>query len=417
MTIAEEAIASIRTVRGFNREDEEVNRFHYNNSKGQQEDLMICRFIVAMMGVMMIVIWGTIISLFYWGIKMVDDPKSGHTIGAVFACFGFQMMGDFGFIGTMGSFQSEEKAVTAGSRILKLAKYEPTVQFEGGETIPDFKGHLEFRNVSFKYPTREAYVLQHVSFEVQPGQIAALVGHSGSGKSTCVQLIERFYDPTEGEILLDGKDIRTLDPRWLHRQISLVSQEPVLFRTTIRENIRYGVKDATDEQVMEAAEIANVKKFAEKLPKGFDELVGEKGSAVSGGQRQRIAIARAVIKNPVMLVTDEATSALDASSERKVQLALDKVMNGRTSVVVAHRLSTIRNAHVIYVFDDGEIREKGNHDELIALRGCYFNLVQRQLTQDTKAAAVKESESSELSSGTVSSLSSDSSDSDSSSSD
>jgi ABC-type multidrug transport system fused ATPase/permease subunit len=236
--------------------------------------------------------------------------------------------------------------------------------------------------VSFKYPTRDAYVLKNVSFVVESGRMVALVGHSGSGKSTCVQLIERFYDVTEGIILLDDRDITTIDPRWLHRKIGLVAQEPVLFQTTIRENILYGNHDATEGQILEAAEIANVKKFVEKFPHGFNELVGEKGTAMSGGQRQRIAIARAVVKDPVILLTDEATSALDAASEKKVQNALNRVMQGRTAVIVAHRLSTIRNADIIYVFDQGEIKEYGKHDDLVQAGGCYFNLVQRQLMNE-----------------------------------
>jgi ABC-type multidrug transport system fused ATPase/permease subunit len=335
---------------------------------------------------MFAVIWGTILALFYYGITLVNDPNSGFEVGDLLACFGFQMMGDFTLIGLQSSFSMEEKAISAGTRILKLTQYEPKIPFEGGDELEDFHGHIEFRNVSFKYPTRDAYVLRNVSFVVEPGQMAALVGHSGSGKSTCVQLIERFYDVTEGAILLDGRDITEINPRWLHEKIGLVSQEPILFKMSIKENILYGNREATEEQLVQAATIANVKKFVDKLPHGFDEQVGEKGMALSGGQRQRIAIARAVIKNPVILVTDEATSALDAASEKKVQLALNKVMEGRTAVVVAHRLSTIKGADVIYVFDKGEIQEHGTHDELVEAGGCYFNLVQRQLTRDEQQA-------------------------------
>jgi ABC-type methionine transport system ATPase subunit len=260
-----------------------------------------------------------------------------------------------------------------------------------------FKGRIEFRNVSFRYPSRDVLVLRNVSFVVEPGQMAALVGHSGSGKSTCVQLLERFYDVTEGVILLDGQDIRELDPRWLHHVMALVAQEPILFQMTIRENVKYGKRKATDQEVESAIEIANARKFISKLDKGLDTVVGEKGSTLSGGQRQRIAIARAVIRDPVILVTDEATSALDAASEKRVQLALDKVMEGRTAVVVAHRLSTIRNAQVIYVFDTGEIKEQGTHDELVAKREWYYELVKRQLTEgDMKLAGVEDRNVDEL---------------------
>jgi ABC-type multidrug transport system fused ATPase/permease subunit len=304
------------------------------------------------------------------------------TAGDMFSVVGYSFMGAFGFLSITGTFEAEQKAIAAGARIIKLSEHVPKVPFEGGDIIEDFHGHIEFRAVSFKYPTRDVYVLQNVSFEVQPGTIVAVVGHSGSGKSTIVQLLERFYDIDEGQILLDGHEIQTLDPRWLHRKIGLVSQEPVLFEGTIRENICYGHHDATDEEVIAAAEVANAKKFIERMADGYDQMVGGKGNTLSVGQRQRIAIARAVITNPVILITDEATSALDAASEKKVQLALDKLMVNRTAVVVAHRLSTIRNAHQIHVFEDGEIKERGTHEELLKLNGVYFQLIQRQLQKE-----------------------------------
>ena len=309
---------------------------------------------------------------------MVQDGKLQS--GNLFSVFGFMLFGNFALIELQASMQAEQKAIASGGRILSLTKHVPDINFDGGKEIEDFKGHIEFRHVSFKYPTRDVFVLRDVSFEIKPGQMGALVGHSGSGKSTCVQLLERYYDVTEGVILLDGEDIRTLNPRWLHRVTALVSQEPILFQMTVKENIKYGKSTATDDEVEQAADIANVKKFIMKMENGFDQMVGEKGSTLSGGQRQRIAIARAVIRDPVILITDEATSALDAGSERKVQMALDRVMENRTAVVVAHRLSTIRNAHVIYVFDTGEIKEIGTHDELVAKKGHYYELVRRQLT-------------------------------------
>jgi ABC-type multidrug transport system fused ATPase/permease subunit len=280
------------------------------------------------------------------------------------------------------SSRIENNAISGGTRILKLSKYQPLIPFEGGEIIEHFRGEIEFQNVSFRYPSRDIYVLKNVSFKVRPGQIAALVGHSGSGKSTCVQLIERFYDVTDGFILFDGRDIRTLDPRWLHQKIGLVAQDPVLFHTTVRTNIMYGTWNASEEDVIAAAKSANIADFIETLPRKYDEMVGEKGSSLSGGQKQRIVIARAILKDPAILVTDEATSALDAESEKKVQLGLERVMENRTAVIVAHRLSTIRNAHVIYVFDDGEIKEFGTHDELVARKAYYYNLVSRQLESE-----------------------------------
>jgi ABC-type multidrug transport system fused ATPase/permease subunit len=382
MTIAEETISAIRTVRGFNREDGELKRYSIANRSAQHHERMSGVYMVAMVGTIFTVLWGSIIALFYYGIVLLDDPNSGFDVGSLFACFGLQTLSGMSMLGLQQLFEPEEKAISAGSRIFKLIHYRPSIPFDGGEQPTNFRGRIEFRNVSFMYPTRNVYVLKNVSFVIEPGQMAALVGHSGSGKSTCVQLIERFYDPTEGFILLDGHDITTIDPHWLHRSIGLVAQEPVLFQATIQANILYGNHGAGEAEMLKAAEIASAKKFIEKLPHGFNELVGEKGTAMSGGQRQRIAIARAVIKNPVILVTDEATSALDAASERKVQDALNRILKGRTAVVVAHRLSTIRDADVIYVFDKGEIQESGKHEDLVKAGSCYYNLVQKQLAHD-----------------------------------
>ncbi|OHT12887.1 ABC transporter family protein [Tritrichomonas foetus] len=385
MTIAEETLSAIRTVKGCNREDIERDRFMKDTIGSAKAEKRIGIYILIMILCIQLVIWGFTILILWYGATEVDKGKL--EVGDLFSVFGFSMFGCMGIIALQGSMQGEQKAIASGARILKLSQHVPTIPFEGGKIIENFKGHIEFKNVSFKYPTRDVYVLRNVSFEIKPGQMGALVGHSGSGKSTSVQLLERYYDAEEGLVLLDGEDIRTLDPRWLHHVIGLVQQEPALFQMSIKENIKYGAPDATDEEVLAAAEIASAKKFVDKLDHGFDQQVGDRGSALSGGQRQRIAIARAVIKNPVILITDEATSALDAASEKKVQKALDKVMEGRTAVVVAHRLSTIRNANVIYVFDSGEIKEIGNHDSLVKLGGFYYNLVKRQMSQqeDIKA--------------------------------
>jgi ABC-type multidrug transport system fused ATPase/permease subunit len=316
--------------------------------------------------------------------------KGEMNSGDLFAIFGILLFSNFSLIMLQGSLQAEQKAIASGGRILDFTTHVPNINFDGGLKPSTFAGHIEFRSVSFKYPTRDVYALRNVSFVIEPGQIGALVGHSGSGKSTCVQLLERFYDVTEGVVLLDGHDIRSLDPRWLHQKMALVSQEPSLFQMTIAENIKYGKADATQQEIEEAAEVANARRFIEKLDNGFNQMVGEKGSSLSGGQRQRVAIARAVVRNPVILITDEATSALDSASEKRVQVALDHVMEGRTAVVVAHRLSTIRNAHVIYVFDCGEIKEVGKHEDLVEKKGFYYELVKRQLTKGEDAGSSEE---------------------------
>ena len=378
MTIAEETLAAVRTVRGFNRERNETARFMKQTVKAKEEDHKVEHLVNVMLSLVYLLVEVLIVGDLYWGGKMVQEGDLQP--GDLLSLFGYLLFGLVALVEFQGSVQGEQKAIASGGRILKLSKRVPDINFDGGEQLEDFKGEIEFRNVSFKYPSRDVYVLKNISFKIEPGQVGALVGHSGSGKSTCVQLLERYYDATEGMILLDGHDIRSLDPRWLHKKTALVSQEPILFQMSVKDNIKYGKRKATDEEVEAAAEIACAKKFISKMEKGFDQMVGEKGSTLSGGQRQRIAIARAVIRDPVILITDEATSALDARSEKKVQAALDRVMANRTCVVVAHRLSTIRNAHVIYVFETGVITETGTHETLVAQKGTYYELVRRQLS-------------------------------------
>lgn len=247
-------------------------------------------------------------------------------------------------------------------------------------TIDDFRGKIEFRDVAFSYPTRKAVtVLTGLSFEAMPQQTVALVGESGCGKSTVISLLERFYDPTGGAILLDDKPTAELDVEWMRTQIGLVSQEPILFATTIEENIRYGKPGGTThEEVVEAAKQANAHGFICSFPDGYNTMVGEKGVTLSGGQKQRVAIARALIRNPKILLLDEATSALDSESEKVVQDALDRARLGRTTVVIAHRLSTIRDADKILVVSNGKIAEQGTHSELMALNGLYASLASAQ---------------------------------------
>lgn len=249
-----------------------------------------------------------------------------------------------------------------------------------GRKLDKLSGHIEFKDVSFCYPSRpDVAIFNKFCLDIPAGKIVALVGGSGSGKSTVISLIERFYEPLSGEILLDGNNIKGLDLKWLRQQIGLVNQEPALFATTIRENILYGKDDATMEEITRAAKLSEAMSFISNLPERFETQVGERGIQLSGGQKQRIAISRAIVKNPSILLLDEATSALDAESEKSVQEALDRVMVGRTTVVVAHRLSTIRNADVIAVVQGRKIVKTGSHEELISNpNSAYAALVQLQ---------------------------------------
>jgi ABC-type multidrug transport system fused ATPase/permease subunit len=241
-----------------------------------------------------------------------------------------------------------------------------------------YSGDVSFRNISFSYPSRkDVIVLKDITFEAKHGEQVALVGPSGAGKSTISALLLRFYDPSGGLIMIDGKDARDYDLTALRGNMAIVPQEVLLFGGTIRENIEYGKPGAMKEEILRAAELANAMEFITKFPEGLETLVGERGVQLSGGQRQRIAIARAILKNPAILILDEATSSLDSENERLVQEALEKLMEGRTSFVIAHRLSTIHKADKIIVIDQGEVKEMGTHEELLALEGGIYSQLTR----------------------------------------
>ncbi|KAI3471871.1 hypothetical protein Pfo_028559 [Paulownia fortunei] len=305
--------------------------------------------------------------------------NGGLAIATMFAV----MIGGLALGQSAPSMAAFAKARIAAAKIFRIIDHKPGVSrnTESGLDLESITGQLELKNVDFSYPSRpETQILNNFSLTVPAGKTIALVGSSGSGKSTVVSLIERFYDPASGQVLLDGHDIKTFKLRWLRQQIGLVSQEPALFATTIKENILLGRPDASLIEVEEAARVANAHSFIVKLPDGYDTQVGERGLQLSGGQKQRIAIARAMLKNPAILLLDEATSALDSESEKLVQEALDRFMIGRTTLVIAHRLSTIRKADLVAVLQQGSVSEIGTHDELIARgeNGVYAKLIRMQ---------------------------------------
>jgi ABC-type multidrug transport system fused ATPase/permease subunit len=276
-----------------------------------------------------------------------------------------------------------QSTLGASERILEILDEptEPTHQpHPAGVTPLAVRGDIDYRNVAFRYPTRpDLAVLKNISFDIQAGEKIALVGPSGAGKSTIVQLLMQFYELSAGRILVDGRDVRQYDLTELRRHIGIVPQETILFGGSIRENIAYGKTDASDQEVIQAARKANAWQFIESFPEGLDTLVGERGIKLSGGQRQRIAIARAILKNPAILILDEATSSLDSESEKLVQQAMDELMRNRTSIIIAHRLSTIRKVDKILVIDGGRIVEQGSHEELAHNdNGLYANLLKLQ---------------------------------------
>lgn len=270
-----------------------------------------------------------------------------------------------------------KKGNAAAERVLEILETEnPIKERQDAVEKESLERGISLQNVSFKYDSE--YVLKDFSLEVPKGQMVALVGQSGSGKSTIANLVTRFYDVTGGAISIDGTDIRDMSKKSLRNLLGLVTQDSILFNETVRSNIGLGKENATDEEILAAARIANAHEFIVDLPKGYDTNIGDSGNKLSGGQKQRLSIARAVLKNPPIMILDEATSALDTESERLVQDALERMMKNRTSIVIAHRLSTIQNAHTIVVLQKGEVVENGNHAELMALQGVYYNLVAMQ---------------------------------------
>jgi ABC-type multidrug transport system fused ATPase/permease subunit len=272
------------------------------------------------------------------------------------------------------------RAAGSAERVAELLARTPHIPPHGGLVPAEAHGRLQLRNVTFAYPGRaDVPALEAFNLDVAAGELVAVVGPSGAGKSTLAQLLARLYDPQAGVVLLDGRDVRALDPRWLRGQIGMVGQEPLLFSTTISENIRYGRPDATDAEIRAAARVAHADVFIQGFPEQYQTHVGERGVQLSGGQKQRLAIARAILKHPPVLILDEATSALDAESEQWVQQALASVARGRTTLVIAHRLSTVRHADRVVVLDRGRVLESGSHDALFARGGLYRRLVERQL--------------------------------------
>ena len=259
---------------------------------------------------------------------------------------------------------------------------EPERDAEGAEPAGKLEGHIEFRNVSYAYD-EDKRVLRHVDLDIPKGTKFALVGPSGGGKTTICHLIPHFYEVVSGKILLDGRDLNTITLRSLRKNIGIVQQDIYLFNDTIRENIRYGRLDATDEEIIEAAKRANIHDYVMSLPDGYDTCIGERGVRLSGGQKQRLSIARVFLKNPPLLILDEATSALDNTTEILIQQALDDLCRGRTTLIVAHRLSTVKSADEIAVVSDGEIIEQGTHEELMAKHGMYADLYQLQFRANT----------------------------------
>uniref|UniRef100_A0A8B9V3A5 Uncharacterized protein n=1 Tax=Anas zonorhyncha TaxID=75864 RepID=A0A8B9V3A5_9AVES len=378
--VAEEVLAAIQTVVAFGGQRKETERYQKDLEEAKRIGIKKVISANISIGVAFFLIYASYALAFWYGTTLIlsDD----YTIGNVFTVFFSILLGAFGVGSSAPSMEAFANARGAAYAIFSIIDNEPQIDSSSNAGYkPDHvKGTVEFKNVYFNYPARpDIQILKGLNLKVNCGQTVALVGGSGCGKSTTVQLIQRFYDPKEGTITIDGQDIKTLNVRYLREIIGVVNQEPVLFATTIAENIRYGREDVTMEEIEKATKEANAYDFIMKLPKKFETVVGERGAQLSGGQKQRIAIARALVRNPKILLLDEATSALDTESESVVQAALDKIRKGRTILVIAHRLSTVRNADLIAAFENGVITEQGTHDELMEQKGVYYKLVNMQV--------------------------------------
>ncbi|KAH8400093.1 hypothetical protein KR215_007018, partial [Drosophila sulfurigaster] len=378
--VCEEALSNIRTVRSSACEYRELQLFEQETNEAARLAQELGHGIAIFQGLTNFFLNTLVLSTLFMGghLMSTESLTPGALMAFLVASQGVQRSLAQGsvLLGTM------IRGMSAGSRVFEFLAMQPKVELLRGYVIPPERlhGEIRFENVSFAYPMRpEQLVLKDFSLTLRPGQTVALVGASGSGKSTIAALLERFYEPTAGNIKIDGYKLADISPYWLRANVlGFIEQQPVLFGTSILENVRYGKPTASPDDVYAASKLAQSHDFVTALPDGYDTNVGERGTQLSGGQRQRIAIARALVKNPRVLILDEATSALDATSEAEVQKALDTAVQNRTTLVIAHRLSTIRNADLIVVLDQGRVVETGKHDELMAKRGLYFELVRQQ---------------------------------------
>lgn len=384
-SILQETFSGIRIVKGFGMEDFETKRFKEHNRGYFNISLKGIR--VGEITSPLIEFLGTlcaVIVLYYGGMKVINDEMTAGTFFSFLVAVGFLYRPVKALSKTNNSLQ---QALAAAERVFAILDMPTEKRLEKKDAIelPPFTMDIQFKNVSFKYESSDSDVLSDINITIKKGEVIAFVGTSGGGKTTLVNLIPRFFEPTGGEILIDGANIGDATIFSLRKQISLVSQDVMLFNDTVRNNIAYGRFDVSLEKVMDAAKAAYAHQFIIKMPEGYDTVIGERGVRLSGGERQRIAIARAILKDSPILILDEATSSLDTESEFMVQKALENLMKNRTTFVIAHRLSTIQHADRIAVVDEGKIKEIGKHDELLRSSGLYKRLYKMQFRDEKES--------------------------------
>lgn len=382
----QEGLGAIGTVQAFTREAHEASR--YAEQLERAFGLYVKKTWVRswFLSVSSVLAFGTVAGIFWLGGHMVVEATLSPQQLGKFFMFTLTVASAVGNL--TGVIASYNQAIGSTSRLFEILDLQPGVSDRPDAVdLSQPRGEILFSQVSFSYADRETEVISNFDLKIAPGEVCALVGSSGSGKTTIGRLLLRFWDPQAGQIYFDGRDVRALSLASLRGAMAEVSQDPVLFTGSIRENIRYGRLDASDDEIEVAAQAANAHDFIGEFPEGYDTIVGERGVKLSGGQRQRVAIARAILRDPRVLLLDEATSALDSESEYAVQAALEQLQKGRTTIVIAHRLSTIRDADRIVVLDHGRVVEQGKHDALMAIGGTYAKLVARQATMEIERVA------------------------------
>ena len=379
-TAIQENITGAQVVRTFAREDYEIGKFSKQVRGLLQINLRMTRLWAFYFPLMDFISGLGIISILWFGGWQIMTGQLTLGEFVAFNMYVMQLMMPVRMLGLIINVSQE--AIASGQRIFEILDTKSEVEESpDAKPLPPIKGHVKFENVSFGYETGEDLVLKNLSLDVQPGETIALLGATGSGKSTVINLIPRFYDPTSGKITIDGLDIRDIILESLRKQISIVLQETFLFAASLKDNISYGKTDATMEQIIAVAKAANIHNFITSLPKGYDTEIGERGVTLSGGEKQRVAIARALLMDPRILILDDSTSSVDTETEHLIQNALETLMKNRTAFVIAQRLSTVKRADKIVVLEDGEIVEQGDHEELLKKDGIYAEIYNMQFRQ------------------------------------